>query len=114
MCSSFLMRLAWLFGNTSSCVYLHSMYMHIFMTQQKQARRRLVAAAREAVRACAGLNIRLAARRITQFIDARLDPTGLSIAQFGLMAQIAAAAEDDTIGALAGRLDLDQSTLSRN
>ena len=39
--------------------------------------------------------------------------TGLSIAQFGLMAHIAAAG-DDTIGALAERAGLDQSTLSRN
>jgi len=38
---------------------------------------------------------------------------GLSIAQFGLMAQVAAA-RDDTLGALAERTGLDQSTLSRN
>jgi len=37
----------------------------------------------------------------------------LSLAQFGLMAQIAAA-PDDTLGALALRSGLDQSTLSRN
>ena len=39
--------------------------------------------------------------------------TGLSVAQFALMTHIAAAG-DDTIGALAERSDLDQSTLSRN
>ena len=39
--------------------------------------------------------------------------SGLSITQFGLMAQIAAA-PDDTLGALAERTGLDQSTLSRN
>ena len=39
--------------------------------------------------------------------------SGLSITQFGLMAQIAAAS-DDTLGALAERTGLDQSTLSRN
>jgi DNA-binding MarR family transcriptional regulator len=37
----------------------------------------------------------------------------LTLAQFGLMAQIAAA-PDDTLGALALRTGLDQSTLSRN
>jgi DNA-binding MarR family transcriptional regulator len=37
----------------------------------------------------------------------------LSLAQLGLMAEIAAAA-DDTLGALAERTGLDQSTLSRN
>ena len=39
--------------------------------------------------------------------------SGLSLTQFGLMAQIAAA-PDDTLGALAERTGLDQSTLSRN
>ncbi len=42
-----------------------------------------------------------------------MQDTGLSIAQFGLMAHIAAT-RDDTIGGLAERLGLDQSTLSRN
>ncbi|MEM7225248.1 MAG: MarR family winged helix-turn-helix transcriptional regulator [Pseudomonadota bacterium] len=42
-----------------------------------------------------------------------LAETGLSFAQFALMTHVAAA-EDDTIGALAERMDLDQSTLSRN
>jgi DNA-binding MarR family transcriptional regulator len=84
------------------------------MTQPKQASRKtLVADAREAVRVCAGMGIRLAARRITRFLDARMQGTGLSVAQFGLMARIAAAG-DDTIGALAERSGLDQSTLSRN
>ena len=39
--------------------------------------------------------------------------TGLSLAQLGLIAQIAVAT-DDTLGALAQRTGLDQSTLSRN
>jgi hypothetical protein len=42
-----------------------------------------------------------------------MEGCGLSIAQFGLLAQVAAAA-DDTLGALAERTGLDQSTLSRN
>ncbi|HUL09903.1 MAG TPA: MarR family winged helix-turn-helix transcriptional regulator [Candidatus Acidoferrum sp.] len=73
----------------------------------------LVADARAAVRTCAGLNSRLAARRITRFLEERMEQTGLSLAQFGLMTHIAAAG-DDTIGALAERAGLDQSTLSRN
>lgn len=84
------------------------------MTRPRQASRKtLVADAREVVRSCAGTNIRLAARRITRFLDARMQETGLSVAQFGLMVHIAAA-RDDTIGALAERSGLDQSTLSRN
>jgi len=69
--------------------------------------------ARALVESCAGWNSRLAARRISQFLDRELEQTGLSAAQLGLMAQIAAAA-DDTLGALARSTGLDQSTLSRN
>ncbi|HEX9168282.1 MAG TPA: MarR family winged helix-turn-helix transcriptional regulator [Roseiarcus sp.] len=73
----------------------------------------LVADARAAVDGCAGWNARLAARRITAFLNRRMQGSGLSLAQFGLMAQIASA-HDDTLGALAQRAGLDQSTLSRN
>lgn len=65
------------------------------------------------LRFCACFNARLAARRLTAFYDARLAALGINIAQFGLMAQIAAA-EDDTLGAIAERAGLDPSTLSRN
>lgn len=68
--------------------------------------------ARAALEACAGWNVRLAARRITQFLEQRMEGSGLSFAQFGLMAEIASAA-DDTITALAEHMGLDQSTLSR-
>jgi len=69
--------------------------------------------ARALVESCAGWNSRLAARRISQFLDRELQETGLSAAQLSLMAQIAAAA-DDTLGALARSTGLEQSTLSRN
>lgn len=65
------------------------------------------------VESCAGWNARLAARRITQFLDREMAGLGLSVAQLGLMAQIAAAS-DDTLGGLASRTGLEQSTLSRN
>jgi DNA-binding MarR family transcriptional regulator len=73
----------------------------------------LVRDARAAVEACACWASRLAARRITSFLEERMQGSGLSIAQFGLMGQIAAA-PDDTLGALAERTGLDPSTLSRN
>ena len=62
---------------------------------------------------CAGCNSRLAARHITAFLDRELGVSGFGVAQLGLMAQIAAAS-DDTLGALARRSGLEQSTLSRN
>lgn len=84
------------------------------MRNDRQApKKTLVADAQLVAEHCVGLNIRLAARRITRFIEARLAPTGLSLAQFGLLIHVAGA-RDDTIGALAERSGLDQSTLSRN
>jgi DNA-binding MarR family transcriptional regulator len=79
----------------------------------RQPRKTLRTDARALVDSCAGWNSRLAARRIGQFLDRELAGIGLSAAQLGLMAQIAAAA-DDTLGALARRTGLEQSTLSRN
>ena len=83
------------------------------MHTPRQPRKTLRADARAVIGVCAGWNARLAARRITQFLDREMVGSGLSLAQLGLMAQIAAAA-DDTLGALAERTGLDQSTLSRN
>jgi DNA-binding MarR family transcriptional regulator len=83
------------------------------MNVRAQPRRTLRSDACALVEACAGWNSRLAARRITQFLDRELAGSGLTAAQLGLMAQIAAAT-DDTLGALARRTGLDQSTLSRN
>ena len=84
------------------------------MTKRPQALgKTLVRDARAAIAACAGWNSRLAARRITKFLDQHMEGGGLSLAQFGMMAQVAAAA-DDTLGALAERMGIDQSTLSRN
>ena len=78
-----------------------------------QDRKTLRSDALQAIEACAGWNSRLASRRITQFLEKRMIGSGLTIAQFGLMAQIAAASED-TLGSLAERLGFDQSSLSRN
>ncbi len=83
------------------------------MGSKKQLRKSLRTDARGLVESCAGWNARLAARRITQFLEREMAGGGLGLAQLGLMAQIAAAA-DDTLGALAERTGLDPSTLSRN
>ena len=83
------------------------------MNTTTQSQKTLRRDALQALEVCAGWNARLAARRITQFLEDRMTGSGLTIAQFGLLAQIAAAA-DDTLGALAERLGLDQSSLSRN
>jgi len=84
------------------------------MGKRTQASRKtLIDDARDAVATCVGWASRLAARRVSQFLDERMVGSGLTIAQFGLLAHVAAAA-DDTLGALAERAGIDQSTLSRN
>ena len=83
------------------------------MMAPKRYRKTLRTDAQALVADCAGCNSRLAARRITQFLDREIASTGLTVAQLGLMAQIATAS-DDTLGALAQRTGLEQSTLSRN
>jgi DNA-binding MarR family transcriptional regulator len=87
--------------------------MHRAMNDRKQPRKTLRTDARALLEVCAGWNSRLAARRITQFLDRELAGSGLTVAQLGLIAQIAVI-EDDTLGALARRSGLEQSTLSRN
>ena len=71
-------------------------------SNRMQPRKSLGTDAVEATAVCAGWNTRLASRRITQFLESRMVGSGLTLAQFGLMAQIAAAS-DDTLGALAER-----------
>ena len=84
------------------------------MVAPRQSIKTLRADARRVLDSCAGGHARLAARRITQFLDREMvEKSGFSVAQLGLMAQIASA-EDDTLGALAERSGVDQSTLSRN
>jgi DNA-binding MarR family transcriptional regulator len=83
------------------------------MSALRQPRKTLRADARAALESCAGWHARLAARRITQFLEREMSGCGLGLAQFGLLAQIAGAS-DDTLRALAERTGLDQSTLSRN
>ena len=82
------------------------------MSRRKQSPKTLRGDARTALESCAGWNLRQAARRVTQFLEGEMAKSGVSLSQFGLMAEIAAA-DDDTVSALAARMGLDQSTLSR-
>lgn len=82
------------------------------MSKPRQTAKTLRSDARTALENCPGWNLRLAARRATQFMEEHMAASGISFSQFGLMAEIASAT-DDTVGALAQRMGLDQSTLSR-
>jgi DNA-binding MarR family transcriptional regulator len=82
------------------------------MTKHRQPPKTLRSDARSALQTCAGWNLRRAARRTTQFLEEHMAKTDVSFAQFGLLAEIASA-DDDSVSALAERMGLDQSTLSR-
>jgi DNA-binding MarR family transcriptional regulator len=83
------------------------------MSARPQVRKNLRDDARALIEQCVGGHTRRAARLITQFLEREMAEAGLGVAQLGLMAQIAAMS-DDTLGALAQRTGLEQSTLSRN
>jgi DNA-binding MarR family transcriptional regulator len=83
------------------------------MATRKQAARTLTNDAARALAADLGWHARLASRLITAELDRGLAAAGLSSTQFGLMCLIASA-PDDTLGALAQRAGLNQSTMSRN
>jgi DNA-binding MarR family transcriptional regulator len=83
------------------------------MPRNVQPPKSLRSDARALLASCPGAVARLAARRISGELDRALAASGVSAAQLALLAQIAAA-EDDTLGALAQRSGLEQSSLSRN
>ncbi len=62
---------------------------------------------------CVGLNVRKAARAVTQLYDGVLQPSGLRIGQFGLLGFIALVGEP-TLTRLAEELVMDRTTLTRN
>jgi DNA-binding MarR family transcriptional regulator len=83
------------------------------MATRSQPLRTLHTDAARALAADLGWQARQAARLVTAELDRALAVAGLSSAQFGLMCLIASA-PDDTLGALAQRAGLNQSTMSRN
>lgn len=62
---------------------------------------------------CNCLNVRRASRAITQFYDEVLKPSGLTIAQLGMLRHLAVT-EGTTVGGLAKRMRIDRTTLNRN
>lgn len=59
------------------------------------------------------MRLRKATRRVSQIYDRHLEPSGLTITQFGLLAYLAST-DGTTIGALAEKLAMDPTTLTRN
>ena len=62
---------------------------------------------------CTCLRLRKAARRATQIYDRHLEPSGLTITQFGVLAHLYGR-DGVTIGTLADMLVMDPTTLTRN
>ncbi len=61
---------------------------------------------------CACFNVRTAARVVTQFYDRHLEPSGLRITQFAILAAVRTAGSV-AMQDLAGYLNLDPSTMTR-
>ena len=83
------------------------------MSDEGHERAPLDAALRAASERCVCLHARMAARAVTRAYDAALAPLGLEATQFTLLSAIAA---DPTrsVTAMADRLALERSSLSRN
>ena len=62
---------------------------------------------------CTCLRLRKASRRVSQIYDRALEPCGLTVTQYGLLGHIAAL-DGIGIGALAARMVMDPTTLTRN
>ncbi|HLN08544.1 MAG TPA: MarR family winged helix-turn-helix transcriptional regulator [Xanthobacteraceae bacterium] len=62
---------------------------------------------------CTCLRLRKAARRITQIYDRHVEPHGLTITQYGLLSHLEAH-DGIGVGALAEKLVMDPTTLTRN
>ncbi|MEO8156671.1 MAG: MarR family winged helix-turn-helix transcriptional regulator [Betaproteobacteria bacterium] len=61
---------------------------------------------------CTGARLRRLSRRVTAFYEHHLRVTGLKLSQYSLLAQLSEQAQ--TLTALAGRMELDRTTLTRN
>jgi DNA-binding MarR family transcriptional regulator len=72
----------------------------------------------QTIMGCTCLRIRRATRRVTQVYDRALEPTGLTVNQFGLLGYLVGAsrapAQASSIGSIAEWLGMDPTTLSRN
>jgi DNA-binding MarR family transcriptional regulator len=83
--------------------------IYILETNDSSARAKLA----EEVPECTCLNLRKAARAVTQLFDGMLQPSGLRATQFSLLAAVHNTGSI-TIKQLAERLVMDRTTLTRN
>ena len=67
---------------------------------------------------CTCMRMRRATRRVTQLYDHALEPSGLTVSQFGLLAYLLGASQApsnaSSIGTIAEWLGMDPTTLNRN
>ena len=88
-------------------------YVYILSTMKQQVHLPEAATLANMAASCVGLNVRKAARAVTQLYDGVLQPSGLRIGQFGLLAAVALVGEP-TLTRLAEELVMDRTTLTRN
>jgi DNA-binding MarR family transcriptional regulator len=70
---------------------------------------------RRVAKECTGMRVRQVSRLLTRIYDEGLRPLGIQETQFSLLVAVAMFGEDGvTMGALAGELVMDRTTLTRN
>lgn len=62
---------------------------------------------------CTVFRLRMAARRATRLYDRALAPVGLGASQYGILMMVAAH-DGESVSAIAARLEMDRTTLTRN
>jgi DNA-binding MarR family transcriptional regulator len=71
--------------------------------------------ARKIAKECTGIRVRAASRLLTRIYDECLRPVGLQEGQISMLVAVAMFGENGaTMGALAGKLVMDRTTLTRN
>jgi DNA-binding MarR family transcriptional regulator len=80
---------------------------------ENEGRQEMQQPSREGVALCHCAALRRAARRISQFYDDKLAPTGLRIGQYGILATLHQSGEV-SVNELAGLMELDRTTMGKN
>jgi DNA-binding MarR family transcriptional regulator len=83
-------------------------------TRAAKAARPTAGAPAQALRpaGCTGARLRRLSRRVTAFYERHLRVTGLKLSQYSLLVQLSE--QPQSLTALAGRMELDRTTLTRN
>ena len=92
---------------------IRSRWVHIHFFMKKPPPKLDLAMCGRAAETCAGRSLRRATRAVSALYDDAMRPIGLRHSQFGLLVALALA-EEANVSKLAGLLELDRTTMTRN